>query len=177
MRRRELPIHGRDEASAHALRLLAEPGFRAVLIRGEAGIGKSTIFEHLVGEADAGGRRVLAARPTEAEKDLPYVSLGDLFHECGDAIDELPPPLREAIDRALLRAGAEGAIERHAVGRATAAVLDVLAADKPLLLAVDDVHWIDLYYSPFRNASRATVSGFVQNPLGRYMLETAVKAE
>jgi peptide/nickel transport system substrate-binding protein len=44
-------------------------------------------------------------------------------------------------------------------------------------LAKDDVHWIDLYYSPFRNASRATVSGFVQNPLGRYMLETAVKAE
>lgn len=44
-------------------------------------------------------------------------------------------------------------------------------------LAKDDVHWIDLYYSPFRNASRATVSGFVQNPLGRYMLETASKAE
>jgi peptide/nickel transport system substrate-binding protein len=44
-------------------------------------------------------------------------------------------------------------------------------------LAKDDVHWIDLYYSPFRNASRSTVSGFVQNPLGRYMLETAVKSE
>lgn len=40
-------------------------------------------------------------------------------------------------------------------------------------LAKDDVHWIDLYYSPFRNASRANVHGFVQNPLGRYMLETA----
>ena len=37
----------------------------------------------------------------------------------------------------------------------------------------DDVHWIDLYYSPFRNASRSNVKGFVQNPLGRYMLETA----
>lgn len=40
-------------------------------------------------------------------------------------------------------------------------------------MAKDDVHWIDLYYSPFRNASRANVHGFVQNPLGRYMLETA----
>lgn len=40
-------------------------------------------------------------------------------------------------------------------------------------IAKDDVHWIDLYYSPFRNASRANVTGFVQNPLGRYMLETA----
>jgi peptide/nickel transport system substrate-binding protein len=37
----------------------------------------------------------------------------------------------------------------------------------------DDVHWIDLYYSPFRNASRKSVKGFFQNPLGRYMLETA----
>jgi peptide/nickel transport system substrate-binding protein len=40
-------------------------------------------------------------------------------------------------------------------------------------IAKDDVHWIDLYYSPFRNASRSNVKGFVQNPLGRYMLETA----
>jgi hypothetical protein len=35
------------------------------------------------------------------------------------------------------------------------------------------VHWIDLYYSPFRNASLKSVTGFVQNPLGRYKLETA----
>jgi len=42
-------------------------------------------------------------------------------------------------------------------------------------IAKDDVHWIDLYYSPFRNASLKSVSGFVQNPLGRYMLETADK--
>jgi peptide/nickel transport system substrate-binding protein len=42
-------------------------------------------------------------------------------------------------------------------------------------IAKDDVHWVDLYYSPFRNASLKTVSGFVQNPLGRYMLETADK--
>ncbi|MDQ7246160.1 ABC transporter substrate-binding protein [Dongia sedimenti] len=40
-------------------------------------------------------------------------------------------------------------------------------------IAKDDVHWIDLYYSPFRNASRSNVKGFVQDPLGRYALETA----
>jgi len=40
-------------------------------------------------------------------------------------------------------------------------------------MAKDDVHWVDLYYSPFRNASRANVTGFKQNPLGRYLLETA----
>lgn len=39
-------------------------------------------------------------------------------------------------------------------------------------IAKDDVHWIDLYYSPFRNISRANVHDFFQNPLGRFMLET-----
>jgi peptide/nickel transport system substrate-binding protein len=39
-------------------------------------------------------------------------------------------------------------------------------------IAKDDVHWIDLYYSPYRNISRTNVQGFVQNPLGRSMLET-----
>ena len=38
-------------------------------------------------------------------------------------------------------------------------------------IAADDVHWIDLYYSPFRNASRKTVQNFYQNPTGRFMLE------
>lgn len=42
-------------------------------------------------------------------------------------------------------------------------------------IAKDDVHWIDLYYSPFRNASLTSVTGFIQNPLGRYMLTTADK--
>jgi peptide/nickel transport system substrate-binding protein len=39
-------------------------------------------------------------------------------------------------------------------------------------IAKQDVHWIDLYYSPFRNASWKRVSGFLQNPMGRFMLET-----
>lgn len=38
-------------------------------------------------------------------------------------------------------------------------------------IAKEDVHWIDLYYSPFRNASRSNVQGFFQNPMGRFMLE------
>jgi peptide/nickel transport system substrate-binding protein len=38
--------------------------------------------------------------------------------------------------------------------------------------AKNDVHWIDMYYSPFRNASWNYVSGLLQNPMGRFMLET-----
>jgi peptide/nickel transport system substrate-binding protein len=38
-------------------------------------------------------------------------------------------------------------------------------------IAKEDVHWIDLYYSPFRNASRTNVVNYFQNPMGRFMLE------
>ncbi|TYC48341.1 ABC transporter substrate-binding protein [Rhodobacterales bacterium] len=41
--------------------------------------------------------------------------------------------------------------------------------------AKDDVNWIDLYYSPYRNVSRANIEGFYQNPLGRFFLEDTVK--
>jgi len=42
-------------------------------------------------------------------------------------------------------------------------------------IAKDDAHWIDLYYSPYRNVSRKNIEGFYQNPLGRFFLEDTVK--
>ena len=42
-------------------------------------------------------------------------------------------------------------------------------------IAKDDVHWIDLYYSPYRNISRSNVQDFFQNPLGRFMLATTIE--
>ena len=42
-------------------------------------------------------------------------------------------------------------------------------------IAKDDVHWIDLYYSPYINVSRSNVENFTQNPLGRFFLEDTVK--
>ena len=42
-------------------------------------------------------------------------------------------------------------------------------------LAKDDVNWIDLYYSPYRNVSRTNIEGLYQNPLGRFFLEDTVK--
>lgn len=42
-------------------------------------------------------------------------------------------------------------------------------------MAKDDAHWIDLYYSPYRNVSRNNIEGFYQNPLGRFFLEDTVK--
>ena len=44
-------------------------------------------------------------------------------------------------------------------------------------MAKDDVHWIDLYYSPYINVSRKNIEGFYQNPLGRFFLEDTVKNE
>jgi peptide/nickel transport system substrate-binding protein len=44
-------------------------------------------------------------------------------------------------------------------------------------LAKQDVHWIDLYYSPYINISRSNIQNFLQNPLGRFTLEETVKLE
>ena len=44
-------------------------------------------------------------------------------------------------------------------------------------LAKQDVHWIDLYYSPYINISRSNIQNFTQNPLGRFTLEETVKLE
>ena len=42
-------------------------------------------------------------------------------------------------------------------------------------IAKEEAHWIDLYYSPYRNVTRKNISGFYQNPLGRFFLEDTVK--
>lgn len=44
-------------------------------------------------------------------------------------------------------------------------------------IAKDDAHWIDLYYSPYRNASRSIIEGYFQNPLGRFFLDDIVKSQ
>ena len=52
-----------------------------------------------------------------------------------------------------------------------------MGADGVIRAGSIHVHWIDLYYSPFGNASWNYVSGFVQNPMGRFMLETTTIAK
>jgi DNA-binding CsgD family transcriptional regulator len=119
-------------------------GTAALLIRGEAGIGKTALWDAAVGAARAAGARVLVARPAEAELPMGYAALGDLLGPfAGAVMPRLPAPQAGALASALLLADGEGAAEPAHIGRAVLSALQALAADGPLVVAVDDVQWLD----------------------------------
>ena len=139
---------GRDEQLGSLLRFLERAddgaGPSAIALEGEAGIGKSTLWRAAVDAARQRGARVLIARPLESERLLPYAGLGDLLGGViGEVRHELTAPQRRALDVALLLEDAEGqAVDALALGVAVRAALERLAADA-LLLAIDDLQWLD----------------------------------
>lgn len=137
---------GRDSELAAAARWLAdETEQRMLLVNGAPGIGK-TVFLHTVTEAaDARGHLVLKAQPASVESDLSFAGLGDLL-DGGSALDltVLPEPQRIALEVALLLRSPETATPNlRAVGAALLNVLKGLTIDGPVLVAIDDVQWLD----------------------------------
>jgi DNA-binding NarL/FixJ family response regulator len=114
-----------------------------LLLRGDAGIGKTVLWEHLVASARAGGYTVLASHPAASETRLSYAALGDLVSNVpGAALEALPAPQRTALDIALLRAGG-ARTEQLAVSMAFVSLLAWAARSAPVVVAVDDAQWID----------------------------------
>ena len=114
---------------------------RTLLLRGEAGIGKTALLEaasHLAGE------RLLVVRATgvESEAELPYAGLHQLLQPLMSRIDDLPPPQTRALSGAFGLAEAEVA-ERMLVGLATLTLLSERAEAQPVLCLVDDAQWLD----------------------------------
>jgi DNA-binding CsgD family transcriptional regulator len=140
-------IVGREEelASLRAFFEQAEGGPRALLLQGEPGIGKSTLWLAGVEEARRRDLRVLSSRPAEAERGLAHAGLGDLFDGVlGDVLPTLAPPRRHALEVALLVAEAhEDPVDHRALAVAVRDVLDVLSDREPVVVAVDDVQWLD----------------------------------
>jgi DNA-binding CsgD family transcriptional regulator len=88
---------------------------------------------------------VLACRPTAAETAFSFAALGDLLaNDIADVLAELPAPQRRALETALALALDDGAsVGQHVIGLAVLSVLQLLAATRPVLVAVDDVQWLD----------------------------------
>jgi DNA-binding CsgD family transcriptional regulator len=148
----------------------------AVAVTGHAGIGKTTVWQAGVELVAAREWRLLAARPAGVEAELSFAGLADLFGDIDDAsLDALPTPQRRALAAALLRDDPEdGRIDARALATATAAVLRELAADDPILIAVDDAQWLDratadaLRFALRRNAdARIAVLCSVRTDAGR----------
>jgi DNA-binding CsgD family transcriptional regulator len=119
-------------------------GPRALLIQGEAGAGKTSIWESALAGAGELGQCVLRSRPAEAEASFAYAALGDLLGGHVDTVASLPGRQRRALGVALLLDDAAGqAPDQHSVALGLLGVLERLARERPVVLAVDDVQWLD----------------------------------
>ena len=116
-----------------------------LMLEGEPGIGKTTVWREGARLAEAAGFRVLRCRPSESEAKLSFSALADLVDPLvPQGLDALPEPQRRALEVALLLV-APGSTppDTRAVAVAFRTLLSDAAAIQPLLLAVDDAQWLD----------------------------------
>jgi DNA-binding CsgD family transcriptional regulator len=137
------PLLGRRGECEALDRLLARlrTGRSPVLVvRGEAGVGKTALLEYLLDEAS--GCRIVRAAGAESEMELAYAGLQQLCAPMLDRLDALPGPQREALSTAFgLSAGDPP--DRFFVGLAVLGLCAEAARDRPLLCVVDDAQWLD----------------------------------
>ena len=138
---------GRDEELVSIAGFLdsVEAGPAALVLSGEPGIGKTVLWELGVEEARVRFGRVLSCRAAEAEAALSFSGLSELLTEVFDEVaPSLPPLRRRALEVALLLAepGAQPP-DTHAIGLALLDVLRVLGERAPLVVALDDLQWLD----------------------------------
>ena len=148
---------GRNDELAAIERLLASAPKRSsiLMLEGEAGIGKTSLWLSGLRRARALGFTVLSCRPSPNETPLAFSALGDVLGELtGEFLPQLPPPQRKALEVSLLLRESEGgALDQRAVSLAALNLLRTAAERNPLLIAVDDLQLLD--------ASSARVLAFV----------------
>ncbi|MCO1659939.1 helix-turn-helix transcriptional regulator [Pseudonocardia humida] len=136
-------LRGRRRECEALDRLLADAGAgrsRVLVLRGEAGVGKSALLEYLVQRAVAS--RVARAVGVEAEMEMAFAGLHQLCAPMLEHLDRLPSPQRDALCVAFgLSAGSPP--DRFLVGLAVLSLLAEVAEGQPLVCVVDDAQWLD----------------------------------
>ena len=139
-------VWGRESELTVATRVL-ETGITdpvALFLTGEEGVGKTTLWEAVLSQAEKRGFRVLSTRPVESEATLAFAAVADLLRDHFDeAALSLPLPQRRALDAALLRGDREGLPDPRAVAFGFYGSLLALGHSTPLIIGVDDVQWLD----------------------------------
>ena len=144
-------LHGRAAEQAIIDRLIATAragSSGALVVRGEAGIGKTALLDYAASAAaavpppPAPAVLVIRALGSEAESGLPFAGLHLLLRPVLDRLPALPRPQQDAL-RGALGLGSAVAQDRFLTGLALLSLLTELADERPLLCLVDDVHWLD----------------------------------
>jgi hypothetical protein len=113
---------------------------RALVVRGEPGVGKTALVEYLVERAS--GCRVAHASAVESEMELAFAGVHQLCAPMLHRLERLPGPQREALGTAF-GLGSGSAPDRFLVGLATLSLLSEVAEEHPLVCLVDDEQWLD----------------------------------
>jgi DNA-binding CsgD family transcriptional regulator len=126
---------------------LTEAGVQpsCLVVEGEAGIGKTTLWLTAISHAREREFQVLSAQAGQAESMLAYAATADLLVDVESTVlDQLPDVQRVALDRVLLRADLDGVpTDQRVIATAVLSIVEALARSKPVLLAIDDAQWLD----------------------------------
>jgi hypothetical protein len=136
-------LYGRRTECDGLERMLAEIRMgrsRVLVLRGDAGIGKTALLDHMAGQAS--GCRVARVTGVESEMELAFAGLHQLCAPFLDRLGRLPPPQREALSIVFgLREG--NAPDPFYIGLAALSLLSDAAEERPLVCLVDDAQWLD----------------------------------
>ncbi|MEU9719767.1 LuxR family transcriptional regulator [Streptomyces sp. NPDC047976] len=149
---------GREDERAELAEFVASATGRALVLRGEAGVGKSSLLDHGAALAEREGHTVIRAAGVEAESALPYAGLHQFLHPLLDGAAR-PDAGSRAVLAAVFGAGSaergaqDGPPSVMALGIAVLRLLSLASARRPLLLVLDDGQWLD--------DSSADICGFV----------------
>ena len=113
---------------------------RVLVLRGEPGVGKTMLLDHLAGHA--AGCRVARAAGVQSEMELAFAGLHQLCGPLLDRLARLPAPQRDALQTAFGLSGGS-APDRFLVGLAVLSLLSEVAGERPLICLVDDQQWLD----------------------------------
>lgn len=139
-----MPLVGRDAELKELVALVEGPGDRnGVLIRGEAGIGKSALVDAAIAAAAISGARVLRTAGAESERNYAYAGLHRLLYPLRKMLDGLPTRQYDALASALGLSDSGEEPTAYLVGLAALTLLTDAADERPLLLVAEDAHWLD----------------------------------